>query len=160
MSHGGNEEPNLTPMLDLVLQLVMFFMMVANFKIEEMNPGIQLPLSQSARPLDKSETAPVLSLNVDETGALLVNDSFGPRRTQGEIRDYLQTQYQLAKQQAELDKKQGAKKSDEVDTLVIIRADKRADFGAIYDVLQQTREAKFKRWQLRSNISNVTNHDS
>jgi biopolymer transport protein ExbD len=154
---GGSEEPNLTPMLDMVLQLVMFFMMVANLKMTEDNPTIQLPLSQSARPLDKAENAEVLSLNVDETGALLVNDNTGagPRRTPGEIRAYLTSEYQHAKEAAEIAFKNGTKKSPAVDTLVIIRGDKRADFGAIYNVLQEARAAKFTRWQLRGEVKNT-----
>jgi biopolymer transport protein ExbD len=152
---GGSEEPNLTPMLDMVLQLVMFFMMVANFKLDEGNPNIQLPLSQSARPLDKAENAEVLALNVDQEGALLVSGS-DPRKTIGEIRAYLQDQYRYAEEKAKLDVKNGLKKTPVVDTMVIIRGDLRADFGAIYNVLQQAREAKFTRWQLRGNIKNST----
>ena len=39
MSHGGGDsneaEPDLTPMLDLVMQLLMYFIMVANFIDQE-----------------------------------------------------------------------------------------------------------------------------
>ena len=45
MSHGpsaegSNAEPNLTPLLDVVLQLLMFFMMCVNFVTEQVNEDI------------------------------------------------------------------------------------------------------------------------
>src|SRR4029079_343313 len=43
---SSDAEPNLVPLLDLVLQLVMFFMMCANFVMEENDQTIKLPHSQ------------------------------------------------------------------------------------------------------------------
>src|SRR3954452_13170547 len=68
MAHGpaaeaSSAEPNLTPLLDVVLQLLMFFMMCVNFVTEQVSEDIKLPDSQSARPMDKSETD-VLFLNL------------------------------------------------------------------------------------------------
>ena len=68
MSHGpaaegSVAEPNLTPLLDLVLQLLMFFMMTVNFINEQVTGEVKLPTSQSAIPLSKSETE-VLFLNI------------------------------------------------------------------------------------------------
>src|SRR5581483_9239644 len=67
MSHGvdtgHSAEPNLTPLLDVVLQLLMFFMMCVNFVTEQINEDIKLPDSESARPMDKGETD-VLFLNL------------------------------------------------------------------------------------------------
>ena len=64
MSHGGSSEgsaePNLTPLLDMVLQRVMFFMLVCNFTMEQVNEDVKLPLASQAKPADKAE-ADVLS---------------------------------------------------------------------------------------------------
>ena len=45
MSHGSSDkcEPNFTPLLDLVLQLVMFFMLCANFVMDQTSVEIKLP---------------------------------------------------------------------------------------------------------------------
>ena len=64
MSHGGggggrgevSSEPNLTPLLDLVLQLVMFFMLVANFVMEDLSNKIKLPVASQAKPLTAKDT--------------------------------------------------------------------------------------------------------
>ena len=54
MSHGAaadlaHAEPNLTPLLDVVLQLLMFFMMCVNFVNEQVKEDVKLPESASAR---------------------------------------------------------------------------------------------------------------
>src|SRR5689334_3835522 len=61
MSHGpagdaAHTEPNLTPLLDVVLQLLMFFMMCVNFVSEQVNEDIRLPNSQAVKPMDKADT--------------------------------------------------------------------------------------------------------
>jgi biopolymer transport protein ExbD len=47
-------EPNLTPMLDMVFQLVTFFVLIFNCKQAEMAEGVELPEIGSARPVGPS----------------------------------------------------------------------------------------------------------
>ena len=51
MSHGGSSdtEPDLTAMLDVVLQILMYFIVTANFIDQEKNPDLALPVAQVAR---------------------------------------------------------------------------------------------------------------
>src|SRR5436190_1151310 len=49
MSQEGTE-PNLTPILDMVFQLITFFMLVINFKSASMDLSLRLPVVGSARP--------------------------------------------------------------------------------------------------------------
>src|SRR5437868_9769471 len=78
MSHGGgglgkgqvSSDPNLTPLLDLVLQLVMFFMLVANFVMEELSDKIHLPIATQAKPLTIKDPN-VTYLNVSRDGKVL-----------------------------------------------------------------------------------------
>ena len=46
-------EPNLTPILDMVFQLITFFMLVINFKSAEMDLSLRLPVVGSARPVER-----------------------------------------------------------------------------------------------------------
>lgn len=55
-SEGAATEPNLTPLLDVVMQLLMFFMMCVNFTQEQANQDIVLPSAEAARPIDPSES--------------------------------------------------------------------------------------------------------
>src|SRR5205809_7959917 len=97
MSHSGGSagvsddgQPNLVPLLDLVLQLVMFFMMCANFVMEQVDQTILLPVAQQAKPM--AETGPdVVFLNVTQDGALLVTGRARPLTTDAEVQVFLQT---------------------------------------------------------------------
>ena len=51
MSHESSAEPNLVPILDMVFQLITFFMLVLNFKAQSMDLNLQLPVLGSARPV-------------------------------------------------------------------------------------------------------------
>jgi biopolymer transport protein ExbD len=55
MHAPDTEEPNLVPLLDLVLQMVMFFMACTNFAKENISEAVKLPLAQSAKPIEDEE---------------------------------------------------------------------------------------------------------
>ncbi len=70
--HEASAEPNLTPMLDMVFQLVTFFMLVINFKSAQLDMNLKLPVIGSARPVDTKGQQDLLVLNIDKTGQLTV----------------------------------------------------------------------------------------
>src|SRR5688572_21788623 len=72
MSHAASAEPNLTPMLDMVFQLVTFFMLVINFKAASLDMSLKLPVVGSARPVDTQGQEELLILNIDSKGQLNV----------------------------------------------------------------------------------------
>jgi biopolymer transport protein ExbD len=61
---GAKVEPNLTPILDMVFQLITFFMLVINFKAAELDLTLMLPVLGSARPLPDGPNTKLLVLNV------------------------------------------------------------------------------------------------
>src|ERR1700758_1528176 len=73
-------EPNLTPLLDVVFQLITFFMLVINFSSENYDQRVRLPVAESARPIDDSQQVSEdrLVLNVDEEGHLLIGGEVQP----------------------------------------------------------------------------------
>src|SRR5438445_1621028 len=100
ISDDARAEPNLVPLLDLVFQLIMFFMICVNFVSAQLNEEIKLPISQSARAMDKAEVE-VLVLNMDANGALQVVGQPQPLSTVGQKRYFLKTFYNDAKSTAE-----------------------------------------------------------
>src|SRR5690606_22633128 len=65
-------EPNLTPMLDVVFQLMTFFIMVMNFSQDAFDERIRLPVAGSARPVEGTRAElDRLVLNIDRDGNLL-----------------------------------------------------------------------------------------
>lgn len=152
MSHGGGDgeikaEPNLTPMLDLVLQLVMFFMLVANFSMEQTTAEIALPSAQTAAPTDKTEEP--LYLNVRANGNVKVTNREDELDTPDRIRFYLkQEAADIQRKAAE----RGAANPEKLETVLILRADRSADYETIYRILQICKEVGFTKLQLRANI--------
>jgi biopolymer transport protein ExbD len=74
MHAPDTEEPNLVPLLDLVLQMVMFFMACTNFAKENISEAVKLPLAQSAKPIEDDELKnhELIYINVQENGDLLI----------------------------------------------------------------------------------------
>jgi biopolymer transport protein ExbD len=148
--HGGSTtsaEPNLTPLLDLVLQLVMFFMLCANFVMEQVNDSIVLPKAQMARPMDTDDRH-FLFLNVDEGGRLLVpgrNPLIGPV----EISGYLKREFEDAKRRTRPD----AQGKSEVRTKVVIRAHEKVKYAHVYSLMKNCQSVGFRNLELRAIIN-------
>lgn len=153
---GKPAEPNLIPLLDLVLQLVMFFMVCANFVMEQVNDSIQLPTALAAAPLD-TRTEYVIFLNVNKDGHVLLGalDAVGsesvltnPRRVEA----YMRRRYE------EDIRAEGGDKSKPPRSLVVIRADKEAayvrrpdsDKPGVYEIMKACRAAGYERVNLRA----------
>ena len=149
MSHGGvgggkgsvSSDPNLTPLLDLVLQLVMFFMLVANFIMDELSDKIHLPIASQAKPLTAKDLN-ILYLNIDKGGRVLLSVG-DPLTTPAEIKFHMN---QVAQNFVE----GPARARDKI--TVIIRADKDARFLNIHKTIVAVKEAGFRKFQLRAEI--------
>jgi biopolymer transport protein ExbD len=152
MSHGGSsgdkiEEPNLTPMLDLVLQLVMFFMLVANFVMEDANVKVVLPIATTAVSLDKS-VEEVIYLNIDKTGALLPTDGDRlPRLTPESIRQYLLGRYRNI---VDSSANEGAGKERAKKTVIIVRGHQDARMSSVMTIMKTCKMVGFEKVQLRA----------
>jgi biopolymer transport protein ExbD len=138
-------EPNLVPLLDLVFQLIMFFMVCVNFVSQQVNEDIKLPVAQSARPMDKTEVD-VLFLNVDQSGKLIVPGREQPLATLPQMRVYLRQVYLDAKRAAE----EKGDKNGRVKTAVVIRADRRTTYLKIFELLQLCKDVGYQKLQLRA----------
>jgi biopolymer transport protein ExbD len=148
MSHGGDDSavPNLIPLLDVVFQLLMFFMMCVNFVSEQTSGDVKLPFAQSARPMDKADASSVLMLNMNHNGELLMAGQ-DPMTTQGEVRFYLKQQFADAER---IEKGKGPQVS------IVIRADEGADYGKVYELLSICKEVGFRKLQLRAQQRNAS----
>jgi biopolymer transport protein ExbD len=135
-------EPNLTPMLDMVFQLVTFFMLVINFKAASLDMSVQLPVIGSALPVDTGDRD-VLVLNVTRGGQLSLY---------GEIRDVDKAIAKEAKVARENAVAAAVKSltSNELPTTVIIRADRTTPYHYIHHVIQACQTHGFRNFQYRA----------
>lgn len=151
MSHGSVDkcEPNLIPMLDLVLQLVMFFMLCANFIAEDVNATIKLPTALQARPLDKAEER-VIFLNVDKKGEVLPTGRGNTvaLRNRIMVAQHMKRMKEIDDQLKEQALKRG--KPEPRPSLVVLRAHEDCTYEQISNVLLGCREAGYFNIQFRA----------
>jgi biopolymer transport protein ExbD len=155
MSHGSSSdkcEPNLIPLLDLVLQLVMFFMVCANFVMEQVSEAIKLPESVVAKPVDKKEDY-IIFLNVNKEGHVILAglDATGGTAEDNVLTNPARVQTYMKRRYDE-DMRRAPKPGEAkpAPSLVIVRADKEAPFEKVYAVMKSCRTAGYDRAQLRA----------
>jgi biopolymer transport protein ExbD len=141
--HGGDEglEPDLTAMLDLVMQLLMYFIMCANFIDQENTAEVLLPVAQMAKPIT-ADDSDVLFLNVDQDGKVLIL---------GEPpKDLDATRLWLDNRALEAKSKSG---DGPIRTAIVVRAHRDASYDSVYRLMQACKEKGFKRFKLRAMIA-------
>jgi biopolymer transport protein ExbD len=143
MSHGASAEPDLTPMLDMVFQLVTFFMLVINFKAASLDLSLKLPVVGSARPVDTQGQEELLILNIDSQGRLMV---YG---TQKDIGSYIAGEAQASLFHARL-KNPKIKHGDELPTMIVVRADKATPFYLLNRVIKACQDHGFRKFALKA----------
>lgn len=117
-SHSSDRaDPNLTPILDMVFQLITFFMLVISFRASDFDKALVLPVVGSAAPADEQTNGELLILNLRAGGKLVVQGAEQPN-----IEGFLNFEAQKIKKNLKPDS------GEEV--IVVIRADRalRCDF--------------------------------
>src|SRR4051812_3493259 len=144
-------EPNLTPLLDIVFQLVTFFMLVINFTSENYDQRVHLPVAGSARPVEDSQRVSEdrLVLNIDREGHLLVSGQVQP------FNEAIQTiKHQAAL--VRLNMKSSGLKVDEnkgLPTTIVFRADKDATFSTVMSLINACQTQGFRKFALKAMTS-------
>lgn len=135
-------EPNLTPILDMVFQLITFFMLVLNFKAGSLDTSLQLPVIGSALPIETGDRD-MLVLNIMRDGKL---------RMYGEAKDVdacIAEEARAAKKnEASASTKSSA--TNELSTTVIIRADRTTPYHLVHQVIQSCQGHGFRNFQYRA----------
>ena len=137
-------KPNLTPILDMVFQLITFFMLVINFKSASMDMSLKLPVIGSARPLDTKGQDDILVLNIDKKGRLNIY---------GGIRDDVETYISgeaLASMKVAQRANPAFKRGDPLPTIVVIRADRSTPFSLLNNVLEKCRENGYLKFSFKA----------
>ena len=142
LSHSASAEPNLTPILDMVFQLITFFMLVINFKSAAMDLSLKLPVIGSAQPVDMQGQEDLLILNIDSSGKLKV---FGVDK---DIERYIATEAQVSRLAAR--RSHANEKDDRLPTIVVVRADRATPFHLLNRVIKVCQEHGFRRFSLKA----------
>ena len=134
--------PNLTPLLDVVLQLITFFMMLIHFgsRLEGATRAVRLPTAPAALPgadlsLDR------LVVVVDARGALLVDG----KALEGPAAEAWWAEQATRRREGQ---ETLGGPVEELPTVVVVRADKNASYGAIRRTLAMAQNRGFAHFSL------------
>ncbi len=147
-NHELKAEPNLTPLLDVVFQLITFFMLVINFSNENFDQSIKLPVAGSARPMDDASRAADerLILNVNKDGKLLFN---GQTLDFAEAVKRIKLEAQIAR--ANITALKGTvEEGAGLPARVVIRADRDTPFSAWFSLVTTCQANGFQKFDLKA----------
>lgn len=129
-------ECDMTPMIDMTFQLIIFLMLMVNFSEADQNALVKLPTSELAKPPDKPLEKPI-TINVLKEGAMIV----GGQTVQ------IEGLRALMSREADAIVAEGKEVSN---AHIIIRGHGSAPVGMIQDVIKVCQEAKFEQFALRA----------
>jgi biopolymer transport protein ExbD len=128
-------EGDLTPMIDMVFQLIAFFMVLINFAQTEANDRVVLPQSVLVKPPEEALQFPIV-LHVTQDGAIILG---GDSYTVDTLRLGLNRELAVIR----------AEGKSPADANVIIRAHKDTAAGDVQEVIRVAQDQELERFALR-----------
>ena len=135
----------MTPMIDMVFLLIVFFTLVLNFAAADQNERIKLPISEIAQPLPPTES---ITLHILANGNVIYNgveqtfQELQQKEGAGSLIHYLRT---LKHMGVPLDE------NGDFKVTVILRGDAQCTSGHIVDVMEWCQSQNLSRFVLRAN---------
>jgi biopolymer transport protein ExbD len=129
-------DTDMTPMIDMTFQLIIFLMLLVNFTEVDQNAAIKLPSSELAKPPEEA-LEDAVTLNVKENKTILAGG----------------TTVLLEGLKGLMDREAAAisgKGHDVKNAHVIIRGHANAKAGVIQEVIKVCQEARFEKFALRA----------
>jgi biopolymer transport protein ExbD len=128
-------EGDMTSMIDMVFQLIAFFMVLINFAQDDQNNKIVLPESELAKPKDGPAEFPIV-VNLDKDGTIYMGASIA---SVDSLRPLLNTEIAVLVSQGKV----------AADGNVIIRAHRESPGGKVQDLINKCQELGFEKFALR-----------
>ena len=129
-------EMDLTPTVDVVFLLIVFFTLVINFAVADQNERIRLPISELAQPPELPPTEPI-TLHILADGNIIYNG----------------IEYSLQELQSPIDMHLRFLRFMTIPmerVTVIIRADAQCNTGHVLDVIELCQNSNLSRFVLRT----------
>ena len=137
-------EPNLTPILDMVFQLITFFMLVTNFKSAEMDLSLKLPVVGSAAPAPSGPEEQLLVLNIDPKGVVRQAGA-----VKSDLKAYLKNEAQGTIMTAN-QRGHSLKYGDDLPSVIVIRADRATPFKHVNNVIENCQNNGYRNFALKT----------
>ena len=129
-------EADLTPMIDMVFQLIAFFMVLINFAQTESHEKVQLPSSVLVKPPEEPLDFPIV-VQVGADGKIYVG---GESYTHETLSTRFRSELAVLRSQPDM---------SEDDATVVIRAHREVAAGEVQEVIRVAQEQKLTNFALR-----------
>jgi biopolymer transport protein ExbD len=130
--------PDMTPMIDVTFQLIIFFMLTLNFVTEDQSERIKLPESELAKPPESPWESPIiLQLTDTKPPTVIVGGDEVALRS---VKVVLEREKARLR---EMNKSVGK-------ATVIIRADRQPHTGTVQRLIKECQDLGFERFVLRA----------
>lgn len=123
-------------MIDMVFQLVAFFMVLINFSQVDQDQVIKLPYSDLVKPPEEAREN-ILTLQIKEDGNVILG---GETIKMEGVERKLRQEIQVIRNE---DRKPA-------DTIIIIRADGKSKHGKVQDLIEICQQVQFQHFALRA----------
>ena len=138
---------DMTPMIDMVFQLLVFFVILINFSDADNNQRVVLPKSDLAippeMPLQDQVTLQIAPKATDPSVSVIL---VGP----SEVRSAKDLAPHLKAEIAELRLKKGGQNKTVKDITVIIRAHQNTKTGLVQEIIQECQKNGYEKFALRA----------
>jgi biopolymer transport protein ExbD len=129
-------EPNLTPILDMVFQLITFFMLVINFRASDFNKEVELPVVGASAPADEELQGDMLVLNITNDGTVIARG-----KPQLSLKNFLVNElkgFEITSKKSE---------ADELTAVtVVVRADRDLTYRVLNSVMETCKSVGFSKF--------------
>jgi len=131
-------------MLDMVFQLITFFMLVINFKAASLDLDLTFPVVGSAKPVKMGGPVDLLLLNINKNGELRV---YG--KAIENIDQYIADEAHVS---SLVDRRKNANfvEGAGLSSTVVIRADEATPFKALNKVIKSCQENGFRNFSMKA----------
>ncbi|MEK6237542.1 MAG: biopolymer transporter ExbD [Planctomycetales bacterium] len=129
-------EGDMTPMIDMVFQLIAFFMVLVNFTEVDQHEKVILPKSELAKPRENPLELP-LTLNLAQNGDVFLS---GRKLRVSDVGGALSSEREIMRSAGD----------NPADATIIIRAHKFAKSGDVQELIGQCQKASFEKFALRA----------
>ena len=143
-------EPNLTPILDMVFQLITFFMLVINFKSAELDLTLNLPIVGSAKPVPSGSEESPLVLNIRNVQGKANLALYGRLIPEDQIPGYLAAEAHASMMAARCTPNDLGNDGRGLPDVVVIRADERCPFRIVNYIMRICKDEGYRRFAMRS----------
>jgi biopolymer transport protein ExbD len=145
-SKSAKAEPNLTPILDMVFQLITFFMLVINFKTNQIDMQMELPVVGSARPVDTKGQLSLMMININNQGKYTL---WNRPQTDAEMQQFIEMQAQQDRWAARRTDKNFTDE-DDLPTTVVIRADRNTPWEKVSRIIRMCQDNHYRNFAYRA----------